>query len=79
MGGKRMLWGDVNAALNRLVAEGAIVAFKSNFDRLIPDLGLHVHVTPVRPVTDLEAKALCNRVESALAFVGPVTVTVDQA
>ena len=56
MGGKRMLWGDVNAALNRLVAKGVIAAFKSNFDCLIPDLGLHVHVTPVRPVTDLEAR-----------------------
>jgi hypothetical protein len=28
MGGKRMIWGDVNAALNRLMAEGVIAASK---------------------------------------------------
>src|SRR5215216_6645634 len=55
MGGKRLIWGDVNAALNRLVAEGVIAAFRTSFGGHAPELGVYVIVTPVERVTDVQA------------------------
>jgi hypothetical protein len=65
-------------ALARLVADGVITSFSTSFGRPASELDLHVFVTPVRPLTDAEARALRNRVESALASAQPATVTVDR-
>ena len=72
-------WGDVNAVLNRLVAEGLIAAFRTNFDAATFDIGLHVLVTPVHAISDQEADALRSQIEDALAFAGALTVTVDRS
>ena len=79
MGGKRRIWGDVNAALNRLVADGVIAAFKTSFGGPAPEMGAHVIVTPVERVTDLHAEEIRSRVEGALADLVPATVTVDRS
>ncbi len=79
MSRKRMIWGDVNAALNRLVAEGVIVAFRTSFGGLAPELGVHVIVTPADLVSDLQAEEIRSRVERALAERVPATVTVDRS
>jgi len=79
MGGKRRIWGDVNAALNRLVADGVIAAFKTSFGDLAPEMGAHVIVTPVERVADLHVEEIRSRVESALADLVPATVIVDRS
>ena len=50
-GRKRRIWGDVNAALNRLVADGVIAAFKTSVGGPAPEIGAHVIVTPFEGVT----------------------------
>ena len=79
MGAKRAGWGTVNAVLNRLVAEGLITAFRTSFRGPTPELGVHVIVTPVEPVTDRQAADLRTQVETALAKCVPATVTVDRS
>ena len=79
MGGKRLIWGDINAALNRLVAEGVIAAFRTSFGGLAPELGVHVIVTSVERVTDVQAEEIRSRVERALAERVSATVTVDRS
>jgi len=79
MVGKRLLWGDVNAALNRLVAEGVIASFRTSFGGPAPELGVHVVVTAPQPVSDLQAEDIRSRVELALAQRVPATVTVDRS
>ncbi len=79
MGGKRRLWGDLNAALNRLIADGVIAAFKTSFGGPAPEMGAHVIVTPVEPVSDPLAEEIRNRVESAPTDLVPATVTVDRS
>ena len=44
------LWGDVNVALNRLVAAGVIARFWTNLAARRPPAGLHVVVSPPEPV-----------------------------
>lgn len=39
-------WGDINAALNRLVREGVIAGFKTNRGDKSHQDGLHVSVVP---------------------------------
>ena len=39
-------WGDINAALNRLVREGVITGFKTNRGEKSHQAGLHVNVVP---------------------------------
>ena len=39
-------WGDINAALNRLVREGVITGFKTNRGDKSHQVGLHVNVLP---------------------------------
>ena len=39
-------WGDINAALNRLVREGVITGFKTNRGDKSHQDGLHVSVVP---------------------------------
>ncbi|MDB5590265.1 hypothetical protein [Enterovirga sp.] len=39
-------WGDINAALNRLVREGVIAGFKTNRGEKTQDSALHVNITP---------------------------------
>ena len=65
--------------LNRLVAEGLIAAFRTSFRGPAPELGVHVIVTPVEPITDEQADALRCRVGTALAKRVPATVTVDRS
>ena len=40
-------WGDINAALNRLVREGAIAGFRTNRGDKTPGAGLKVNIVPV--------------------------------
>ena len=79
MGGKRRIWGDVNAVLNRLVADGVIAAFKTSFGGLAPEMGAHVIVMPVERVSDLHAEEIRSRVEGALADLVPAIVIVDRS
>src|SRR5215207_94622 len=79
VGGKRRIWGDVNAALNRLVADGVIAAFKASFSGPAPEMGAYVIVTPVERVTDLHVEEIRSRVESALADLVPATVILDRS
>jgi len=65
--------------LNRLVTEGLIAASRTSLRGPAPELGVHVIVTPVEPVSDRQAGALQCRVETALAKHGPATVTVDRS
>lgn len=79
MGAKRAGWGTVKAVLNRLVAESLIAAFRTSFRGPAPELGAHVIVTPVEPVTDGQATDLRTQVGTALAERVPATVTVDRS
>ena len=68
------LRGDVNAILNRLVREGVISAFQTNFGTPAEAYGVHVIVTPAS-VTDREAvrRAVAQALDS---LSEQVTVTV---
>jgi hypothetical protein len=57
MGAKRAGWGAVNAGLNRLGAEGLIAALQTSFRGPASELGVHVIMMPVEPVTDGQADA----------------------
>jgi len=68
------LRGDINKALNRLVREGVIVGFQTNFGTPAEPYGVHVIVTPTS-ATNLEA--VRNTVTDALSSLSEdVTVTV---
>lgn len=67
-------WGDINAALNRLVREGVIAGFKTNRGEKSHDTGLHVSVTPA---ADDDAESVRDRIMSVLEPLDDeVTVTV---
>ena len=76
-------WGDINAALNRLVAEGTITAFRTNHadgtDRLM------LHIIVATPVADRGDPAYCpagmERIREAVAgamgpYASDATITV---
>jgi hypothetical protein len=65
MGANRAGGGTVKAMLNRLGAEGLIAAFRTSFRSSALELGGHVIVTPVEPVSDRQADALGIGRESA--------------
>ena len=70
-------WGDINAALNRLVREGAIAGFKTNRGEKSHDVGLHVSVTPKG---DDDAESVKARILGVLQPLDDeVTVTVGTA
>jgi hypothetical protein len=70
-------WGDINAALNRLVREGVIAGFKTNRGEKSHDAGLHVNVT-VKPEDDVESAR--GRIMSVLTPLDDeVTITVGAA
>jgi hypothetical protein len=84
-GGNRMpSWGDINAALNRLVGEGTITGFKTNLGERGASGGLHVIVTapvitdPRKPGFDRRQVAAVRRaVATELKTLADlVTVTV---
>jgi hypothetical protein len=58
--------------LNGLGAEGTIATFRTSFRGPAPELGVHVIVTPVEPVTDEQVDELRSRVEDAFAERVPV-------
>lgn len=70
-------WGDINAALNRLVREGVIAGFKTNRGEKSHDGGLHVSVTPK---ADDDVDGVKSRIMSVLTPLDEdVTVTVSTA
>ena len=74
------LWGDVNVALNRLVAAGVIARFWTNLAARRPLLALHVVVAPPAPVDSEGAEKIRGLVAAALEpLTEEVTVTVDQS
>ncbi|WP_375461050.1 hypothetical protein [uncultured Enterovirga sp.] len=71
---KMASWGDINAALNRLVREGVIAGFKTNRGDKSLDSSLHVNVTPA-PNDDVDT--VRDRILSVLTPLDDeVTVTV---
>ncbi len=67
-------WGDINAALNRLVREGAIAGFKTNRGEKSHQAGLHVSVVPK---DGDDAEGLRERILGVLTPLDDeVTVTV---
>jgi hypothetical protein len=74
------LWGDVNVALNGLVAAGVIARFWTNLAGQRPLVALHVVVSPPAPVDHEAAETIRERVTAALLpLIDEVTVTVDQS
>ena len=72
------LWGDVNVALNRLVAAGVIARFWTNLAARQPAIALHVVVAPPGPVDREGAETIRGVVAAALEpLTEDVTVTVD--
>lgn len=66
-------WGDVNAALNRLVREGVIIGFKTNRGEK-SDSALRVSVTPA---PDFDVEAVHSQIMGVLTPLDDeVTVTV---
>jgi hypothetical protein len=73
-------WGDVNAALNRLVREGVITGFRTNISEPSSTLALHVVVTTDRALGDAGRLAARARVEERLErLVSGAVVTLDRS
>ena len=69
-------WGDINLALNRLVREGVISAFKTNLSSPDRTSGLSVMITPA-PGSDIDAAKA--RVASDLeVLIEDAVVTVEE-
>ena len=67
-------WGDINAALNRLVREGVIAGFKTNRGDKSHQVGLHVSVVPAQPGDD---EGVRSRILAVLTPLDDeVTVTI---
>jgi hypothetical protein len=74
------LWGEVNVALNRLVAAGVIKRFWTNLAARNPLVALHVIVSPPEPVNAEDAETIRDKVAAALEpLTEDVTITVDQS
>jgi hypothetical protein len=71
------LRGDVNVALNRLVAEGTIAGFRTNFGSTEPQMGLHVIVTPGSTTDSEDVRRVVTGALEKL--VEAPTVTVDRS
>ena len=68
-------WGDINAALNRLVREGVISGFRTNRGEKVRPVALHVSVVPAAPADDVEG--VRERILTVLTPLdGEVTVSV---
>jgi hypothetical protein len=73
-------WGDVNAALNRLVREGVITGFRTNISEPSSTLALHVVITTDAALDGAGALAARARVEKQLEPLVPgAVVTVDRS
>lgn len=74
------LWGDLNAALNRLVTAGTIARYWTNLGQRKPLLAVHVIVAPPVALSDADAGKLQAAVSAELASLSEdVTVTVDRS
>jgi hypothetical protein len=74
------LWGEVNVALNRLVAAGVITRFWTNLAARKPLMMLHVVVSPPEPVDPEGAETIRSAVAAALEpLTDDVTITIDQS
>jgi hypothetical protein len=74
------LWGEVNVALNRLVAAGVIERFWTNLAARDPMLGLHVVVSPPAAVDPDGVETIRCAVAAALKpLTDDVTITVDES
>jgi hypothetical protein len=71
------LRGDVNVTLNRLVADGTIAGFRTNFGSSEPQTGLHVIVTPGANADPDEVRRVVTGALEKL--VEAPTVTVDRS
>ena len=66
----RPIRGDVNAILNRMIAEGVIRSFETNFDSpASAGLALHVMVRTERVIAEEDRRALRARITEALAHL----------
>lgn len=75
-----MSWGAINAALNGLVSERVITAFKTNLADRKASPGLHVIVQIKEPSDAASAEAARGRVAAVLDELGEdATVTVDRS
>ena len=73
-------WGDVNAALNRLVREGVITGFRTNISEPSSTLALHVVITTDAALGGAGALAARARVKKQLEpLVSGAVVTVDRS
>ena len=74
------LWGEVNVALNRLVAAGVIERFWTNLSARKPLLALHVVVSPPEPVDGERAETIRCAVAAALEpLAEDVVITVNRS
>jgi adenine/guanine phosphoribosyltransferase-like PRPP-binding protein len=73
-------WGDVNAVLNRLVRDGRIAGFWTNFSEARSSGGLHVIVVPAGLLDESGTRELRAEIVERLAplALDPV-VTVDRS
>ncbi len=76
MTGKPRIRGEINVALNRLVREGVLGGFKTNFDAESTP-GWVPEVTIMIPETADLARVL-ERVDTAVRPLGPVMVTWER-
>lgn len=75
-----MGWGAINAALNGLVRDGVITAFRTNLAQPATPFGLHVIVTAEGVDGDARAEEVRRQVLAALDALGEdATVTVDRS
>ncbi len=74
------LWGDINVALNRLVAQGVIARFWTNLGDRNALLSVHVIVAPSAPVDEAGVEAIRKAVSAVLTpILEEVTITIDQS
>ena len=66
-------WGDINAALNRLVREGVITSFRTNRGDKT-QAGLHVSIVPTEPGDGEKARGVILGVLTPLDDEVVVTV-----
>ncbi|HEX2556142.1 MAG TPA: hypothetical protein VHL98_20780 [Microvirga sp.] len=75
-----MGWGAINAALNGLVRDGVIAAFKTNLAEPATPFGLHVTVTAPGADDDAGVEEVRRKVLAALDELGEdATVTVNRS
>ena len=68
--------GDMNAILNRLVREGVLASFQTNFDGRSSSLGIHIIVIGSAGRGAKEVRTAVTAALSPILQQEPVTITV---